>query len=62
MEKCGFQYAGQGMGPSLFLRGMVPVDRFRLERRVWQSLKEWREASFATPSDAAMGNGLEATA
>ncbi len=46
MEKCGFQYVGQGMGPSLFLRGMVPVDRFRLERRVWQSLKEWREASF----------------
>jgi len=46
MEKCGFQYDGQGMGPSLFLRGMVPVDRFRLERRVWQSLKEWREASF----------------
>jgi RimJ/RimL family protein N-acetyltransferase len=46
MEKCGFQYAGQGMGSSLFLRGMVPVDRFRLERRVWQSLREWREASF----------------
>jgi hypothetical protein len=36
---------------------MVPVDRFRLERRVWQSLKEWREASFA----AAEGDGLERT-
>ncbi len=48
MEKCGFQYVGQGMGPSLFFRGMVPVDRFRLERRVWQSLKEWREASFSS--------------
>ena len=47
MEKCGFQYVGQGMGPSLFYRGMVPVDRFRLERRVWQSLKEWRDASVA---------------
>jgi RimJ/RimL family protein N-acetyltransferase len=45
MEKCGFQYVGQGMGPSLFLRGMVPVDRFRLDRSVWQSLKEWRDAS-----------------
>ena len=50
MEKCGFQYVGQGMGPSLFLRGMVPVDRFRLEQRVWQSLKEWREASFGDGS------------
>jgi RimJ/RimL family protein N-acetyltransferase len=48
LEKCGFQYSGQGMGPSLFLRGMVPVDRFRLERRVWQSLKEWRDARFGT--------------
>ena len=47
LEKCGFQYVGQGMGPSLFYRGMVPVDRFRLERRVWQSLKEWRDASYA---------------
>ncbi len=46
LEKCGFQFVGQGMGPSLFFRGMVPVDRFRLERRVWQSLKEWRDASF----------------
>jgi RimJ/RimL family protein N-acetyltransferase len=56
MEKCGFQYAGQGMGPSLFLRGMVPVDRFRLERRVWQSLKEWRDASYRAPQlEAACG-------
>jgi RimJ/RimL family protein N-acetyltransferase len=58
MEKCGFQYVGQGMGPSLFFRGMVPVGRFRLERRVWQSLKEWREASFG----AGEGGGLERTA
>lgn len=41
LEKCGFQYAGQGMGPSLFHRGMVPIDRFRLERSIWTSLKSW---------------------
>lgn len=45
LEKSGFQYAGQGMGPSLFYRGMVPVDRFRLERAVWKSLRAWRDAS-----------------
>ncbi|MBT9291040.1 GNAT family N-acetyltransferase [Prosthecodimorpha staleyi] len=47
LEKSGFQYAGQGMGPSLFLRGMVPVDRFRIERPVWKSLRAWRDASVA---------------
>ena len=41
LEKCGFQFAGQGMGPSLFHRGMVPIDRFRLERSIWASLKNW---------------------
>lgn len=41
LEKCGFQYAGQGMGPSLFHRGMVPIDRFRLERSIWTSIKNW---------------------
>lgn len=41
LEKSGFQYAGQGMGPSLFHRGMVPIDRFRLERSIWMSLKNW---------------------
>lgn len=44
LEKCGFQYAGQGMGPSLYFRGMVPIDRFRLERSIWMSLKNWANA------------------
>ncbi len=47
LEKSGFQYAGQGMGPSLFFRGMVPIDRFRLERSIWMSLKNWATAAFA---------------
>ena len=41
LEKCGFQFAGSGMGPSLYHRGMVPIDRFRLERSIWMSLKNW---------------------
>ncbi|MEJ1160253.1 GNAT family N-acetyltransferase [Prosthecomicrobium sp. N25] len=53
LEKSGFQYAGQGMGPSLFFRGMVPVDRFRLERAVWRSLRAWRNASVERRADHA---------
>ncbi|MCE1235563.1 MAG: GNAT family N-acetyltransferase [Hyphomicrobiales bacterium] len=41
LEKCGFQYAGQGMGPSLYHRGMVPIDRFRIERSIWTSIRNW---------------------
>lgn len=47
LEKCGFQYAGQGMGPSLFHRGMVPIDRFRLERSIWTALKNWAAKGIA---------------
>ncbi|TBW39980.1 N-acetyltransferase [Siculibacillus lacustris] len=47
LEKCGFQYAGQGMGPSLYHRGLVPIDRFRLERSIWTSLKNWSRSAVA---------------
>jgi RimJ/RimL family protein N-acetyltransferase len=47
LEKCGFQYAGQGMGPSLYHRGMVPIDRFRLERSIWWSLRNWSRSAVA---------------
>jgi RimJ/RimL family protein N-acetyltransferase len=53
LEKCGFQYAGQGMGPSLFHRGMVPIDRFRLDRSIWMSLKNWA-ANGTNGEDAAV--------
>jgi len=45
LEKCGFQYAGQGMGPSLHHRGLVPIDRFRLERSIWTSLRNWAKTA-----------------
>ena len=40
IHKCGFQYAGQGMMNSL-IAGQVPVERYRLDRRTWESLRSW---------------------
>ena len=40
IHKCGFQYAGQGMLDSL-VAGQVPVERYRLDRRTWVSLRSW---------------------
>lgn len=41
IHKCGFQYAGQGMVNSI-VAGQVPVERYRLDRRTWASLRSWR--------------------
>jgi RimJ/RimL family protein N-acetyltransferase len=40
IHKCGFQDAGQGMMNSL-AAGQVPVERYRLDRRTWVSLRSW---------------------
>jgi len=40
IQKCGFQYAGQGMMHSL-VAGQVPVERYRLDRKTWESLRTW---------------------
>jgi RimJ/RimL family protein N-acetyltransferase len=40
IHKCGFQYAGQGMMNSI-VAGQVPVERYRLDRKTWQSLRNW---------------------
>ncbi len=40
LHKCGFQYAGQGMMNSMVV-GQVPVERYRLDRKTWQSLRSW---------------------
>ena len=42
LEKSGFQYAGSAMLERPAWRDSVPVDRFRLERSNWESLKNWR--------------------
>jgi RimJ/RimL family protein N-acetyltransferase len=41
IEKCGFQWFGCGLAGSLGFKGAFPVDRFRLEHRIWESLLAW---------------------
>ncbi|MCS0505025.1 GNAT family N-acetyltransferase [Ancylobacter mangrovi] len=41
LEKCGFQWTGVGLTRVRALGASVPVDRFRLERRLWSSLRAW---------------------
>lgn len=44
LEKCGFQWTGVELRRVLSLGSSVPVDRFKLDRGVWSSLKSWRDA------------------
>ena len=44
LEKCGFQWTGVELRRVVSLGCSVPVDRFRLDRGVWSSLKSWRNA------------------
>jgi RimJ/RimL family protein N-acetyltransferase len=41
LQKCGFQFQGTGMAPSLALGGTVAVEWFRLDRKTWGSLRAW---------------------
>ena len=41
VEKCGFQYCGTGMAHSQHFRGMIPIDRYRLDRGIWTALRHW---------------------
>jgi RimJ/RimL family protein N-acetyltransferase len=41
LEKCGFQWTGVGLCRIRAIRSSAPVDRFRLERGIWASLKSW---------------------
>lgn len=46
LEKCGFQWTGAGFGRSRALNSSVPIDRFRLDRGLWASLKSWGNAKY----------------
>jgi RimJ/RimL family protein N-acetyltransferase len=37
LDKCGFEHIGTGLEGAPARGGMVPCDRFRLERAVWAS-------------------------
>jgi RimJ/RimL family protein N-acetyltransferase len=41
LEKCGFQWTGVGLRRIRAISSSVPLDRFRLERATWASLKSW---------------------
>ena len=41
LEKCGFQWTGVGLFRIRALSSSAPVDRFRLERGIWSSLRSW---------------------
>jgi len=46
LEKCGFAFQGSGLMAFPARGGVFPVDRFRLDRRSWQSLKSWSHTGF----------------
>ncbi|HWL30713.1 MAG TPA: GNAT family N-acetyltransferase [Xanthobacteraceae bacterium] len=43
LEKCGFQWTGVELHRIQALGSSTPMDRFRLDRGVWASLKRWQE-------------------
>ncbi len=44
LEKCGFQWSGVILTRIRAIASSAPVDRFRLDRRLWASLKAWGKA------------------
>jgi RimJ/RimL family protein N-acetyltransferase len=45
LEKCGFQWSGVELHRFEALGSSTPVDRFRLSRSVWSSLKSWNNST-----------------
>ena len=41
LEKCGFQWTGVGLCRIRALNSSAPIDRFRLDRGLWTSLRRW---------------------
>jgi RimJ/RimL family protein N-acetyltransferase len=48
LEKCGFQWTAAGLLRIRALNSSAPIDRFRLDRRLWSSLKSWGSAKRVT--------------
>ena len=41
LEKCGFQWTGVRLSRIRAINSAAPIDRFRLDRGLWASLKAW---------------------
>ena len=48
LEKCGIQWTGVGLYRIRALKSSAPIDRFRLDRGLWASLKSWGKACATT--------------
>jgi len=48
LEKCGFQWTGAGLLRIRAISSSAPIDRFRLDRGLWASLKSWGAATRAS--------------
>lgn len=48
IEKCGFSWASTGLNQIKALGASVPVDRFVLSRRTWESLRAWGASALPT--------------
>jgi len=44
LEKCGFQWSGAGLLRIRAIASSAPIDRFRLDRGLWASLKNWGQS------------------
>ena len=47
LQKCGFEWTGVGLYRIRALASSAPVDRFRLDRGLWASLKSWGKGALA---------------
>ena len=47
LEKCGFQWTGAGLLRIRALNSSAPIDRFRLDKRTWESLRAWGATSLS---------------
>jgi RimJ/RimL family protein N-acetyltransferase len=47
LEKCGFQWIGVQLTRIRAINSAAPTDRFRLDRRLWESLRSWGRVSGA---------------
>jgi RimJ/RimL family protein N-acetyltransferase len=41
LEKCGFQWTGVGLYRIRAIASSAPIDRYRLDRGLWSSLRNW---------------------
>jgi RimJ/RimL family protein N-acetyltransferase len=48
IEKCGFSWVSTGLNQVKALGASVPVDRFVLSRRTWESLRAWGATALPT--------------